>query len=136
MLNDRQPMVAAKNLAGQKFHSGRSLAQRFKFFDFVLQPPDFGFLHFHRAKFNALIDGNPANMVDNSFASFQPMLAELVERGIGGGNGVVYAIKHAVSAREAAAAGSRDGSFNFSKHLLDNRANKFFSSLHCFTANR
>ena len=89
----------------------------------MLQPPDFGFLHFHRAQFNALVDRNAADVVDNSLARFQAMLAELIERGIGGGHGIVDAVEHAVPADETAATRWRRRRFDFREHLFDDGTN-------------
>src|SRR5262245_37136666 len=80
MFDNGQTMVSAKRLALQKFDARRPLAKRFELLDLVLQPSDLGLFHFHRAQFDALVDGNPANVIDNSLASFQSMLAKLLKR--------------------------------------------------------
>src|SRR3954453_9149161 len=77
MLDHGQAMIAAINLASQELNAWRSLAECLELLDLVLQPADFPFRHFHRAELDALIDGNPANMVDDPLAGLDRPLLKL-----------------------------------------------------------
>ena len=134
VLDHRQPMVAAKDLAAEKLDARRLFAQRLELFDFVNEATDLGLVHFHRAELDALLDRDAAYVVDDSLAVFDGPLGELLEGFAGRGHGFVHVLEDAIAAA-VAASDSSDGSavrgpFHLGQHLLDNAADDFFSGLH------
>ena len=133
VFDDCQAVVAAKNLAAHELDAWRPLAERFEFFDLVLETTDFGLFHFHRAQFDRLLDRNAANVVDDPLALFDRPFAERLE-GVGGrGHRFVDAVEDAKTTGIAAAIHGRAGGGSHAReHLLDDAANQFFGGLHRF----
>jgi len=135
VLDDRQAAVAAVHLAPQELDAGAAFAQRFQLFDLVLQAADLGFVHLHRAQFDALVDRDPADVADDPFAVLQAPLAQpLVSLGRRR-DGFAGVAKDPVAALVAGAADGRD-SAHFGQDLSDHVADQCFVDLHAVSPSR
>ena len=104
VLDDRQAVVAAEDLAAQELHARRTLAERLELLDLVRQPADLRLFHLHRAQFDALVDGDAADVGDDAAAVFQRAAGEPLEGLARGRHGLVDVGEQAEAALVAAAA--------------------------------
>lgn len=68
MLDHRQAMIATEGLGTEKLCSWRTLAQGLEFLDLVFKATDLGLVHFHRAEFDAVVDRDATDVVDDLLA--------------------------------------------------------------------
>src|SRR5262249_21944223 len=80
VLDYRQTPIAAEHFAPHELDARRPLTKRLQLLDFVLQPANLCLMHLHRAQFDALFDGNPTDMIDDSLAVLNRSLLKLIER--------------------------------------------------------
>ena len=77
VLDDRQAVVTAENLAPHELDARSSLAQGLEFFDFVLEAANLGFLEFGFSEFFRLVDADASNALYSLAAFFKPARLEL-----------------------------------------------------------
>ena len=104
VLDHRQAVVAAEDLAAEELDAQRPLAQRLELLDLVLQPADLGLFHLHRAQLDALLDGDAADVADDAAAVGQRHGREPLEGLAGGGHRRVDVGEQAEAALLAAVA--------------------------------
>ncbi len=79
MFDDSQSSITAVAFGFHELNAWGFFPEGFEFLDFVNKATDFGFFHFHRAKFDTLADGDSANDIDDLFAIFDRSLLKLLK---------------------------------------------------------
>ena len=136
MLDDRQAVVSAKDLATQEFDAGHGQADAPLLVDLVFEFADLGLFHLHRAEFDALVDRDATDVVEDPFAAFDGDAGEFLERLARGGDRFV-GVGELAQAAMIALARDRPGravASDASENFLDNIADNGFVNLHDYGA--
>ncbi len=97
MFDDRKSMITAEGFGAKELNTRSSLAERLELFDFVLKSADLGLIHFHSAEFDALIDRDLADDLDDTSSMFHRSFAKLFKGDASCLNGVVDVFEQAIS---------------------------------------
>ena len=98
----------------------------------MFESTDFGLVHFHRAEFDRLIDGDAADVVDGFLAIRDGTRTQLLEGLAGGCDRLVGVVKNALVAAEVgcSTASELTAAAHFFDNLSDQAADEFFTNLH------
>ena len=124
VLDDRQAVVAAEDLAAEELHARRPLAERLELLDLVQQAADLGLFHLHRAQLDALLDGDAADVADDAAAVVDGHAGEPLEGLAGGGHGAVDVAELPETALITAVGRRRGRAAHPRQDLLDHAANQ------------
>ena len=95
VFNHRQSTITAVGLSCQELSAWNALAERLQFGDLVFESTDLRLIHFHRAEFDRLVDGDSTDVIDGFLAIRDGPRAQLLKGLASGSDGLVGVIKNA-----------------------------------------